>query len=415
MPNTPRWTRAAIVSTLLVPIFAASAGAQSFAPAQSVGHAAQGDAPTLQVTAGGVVRALWTGPDAGRAVAAPDATAFGPVQRLRPLAALRRTAAAFAPDGGAWVVGKAGTTLRAQYVTPGGRVVRRSTLTCADGPVTGGLPVLTVNARGDALAAWAGVNGVCAALRLRGRDWRVVRVSRNTASAEPAVALTPSGAGAVAFVERSTVRLTALDARGRRSSPLVLGRLTIPGIASPRVALDDRGDALVTWADSLTAGGEFDFEPRPAGVHAAIVRDGQVRSSEVLDAAAARTGQQGAPAPALAPDGQAMVAWLGATGARVARGTIAAGLTVAPGTLGERARSLAAGLAPSGATAVIAFDDQATQATTGPFAAPDPLQAGSPPVRVSVAVGARRSAVGIVTYDNGIPVDHLLVALSATR
>jgi hypothetical protein len=172
--------------------------------------------------------------------------------------------------------------------------------------------------------------------------------------------------------------------------------------------INSRGDVLVTWADAL-AGGDSDERELPTRIVAAAMRPaGQsFHAPQVLDSTPRRLGPSGAPRPALADDGSALVVWVGVDGVTVARGTIAGGLSgereVLPDTF--RPVSFDAALSRSGRVAAVAIAGASLKTSIsrdgGHFEAPAVVFDLSAPDSdyipyVVIRVSTRRAAVAFV-------------------
>jgi hypothetical protein len=115
-------------------------------------------------------------------------------------------------------------------------------------------PEVTVDARGDAIAAWEGRSGVEAAIRPVGGGWlapQTVGTPRGAEPQEPQVASDASGDAVVVAPEARGQMSTGIQAAVRRAGAMFSPAQAISqhpeDALDPRIAMNAHGDAIVAW------------------------------------------------------------------------------------------------------------------------------------------------------------------------
>lgn len=212
------------------------------------------DVSAVRVTrSAGKSLAPWSTPELIPAIQATS------IEGGRPLSPL--TAPTFDTSGDAFMVWTEPAGAKAEAVVPEYRV--RATVRPADGrwqPVEtisrmGLNPEVTVDARGNAIAAWEGRLGVEAAIKPVGGGWlapQIVGTPRGDEPQAPQVASDSSGDAIVvaplqAHGQASTGIQGAVRLAGGMFSPAQTISHHREEALDPRIAMNARGDAIVAW------------------------------------------------------------------------------------------------------------------------------------------------------------------------
>jgi hypothetical protein len=244
-----RELRAALLISALVlgvsaPSSAAGLSAAGTAPSSAARLSAVGAAP-----GGDAYLASWAAPELIPAL--PATTDEG-----RPLSPL--TAPAFDADGDAFIVWTEPVIAPNQALAP--ELPVRATVRPAEGPWqpvetvsrVGLNPAVTVDARGEAIAAWEGRSGVEAAIRPVGGGWLAAQTVGTVRGEEPQVASDSGGdAIVVSPVEAHGQASTGIEAAVRPAGGMFAAPQTISrhreAALDPRIAMNSRGEAIAAW------------------------------------------------------------------------------------------------------------------------------------------------------------------------
>jgi hypothetical protein len=250
-------------------------------------------------------------PSRVRAVVRPRGGRFG-----RPVTLSRRAGTAtLAFDGAgdafvAWSVNGAHLHGVQLAIRPrGGRFGAPQTVSAGAGGA--GPPRLAVNARGDALLVWRQCSNTVSFCDGNGRPvlhaaWRpaggpvkspVVLSGNEVYPLIPAVAIGPSGNAAVVWQNQGTVEFSVATAGGAFSPPATLAANAV----DPVIAMDGAGNALVAW-ESFDPTETNQDRLQAAGLPAGATAFGTPQTLP---------GEAGSVSPALAmaPSGDAVLAW----------------------------------------------------------------------------------------------------------
>jgi hypothetical protein len=269
-------------------------------------------------------------------------------------------------------------------------------------------PAIAVNTRGDVLAAWETSQAdIEVAVRRRGGRWRVKVINRGGIAQSPAVALTDSGAGLVAFRVGSRLRVAALSARRGWGRPTAVGPAGTSNYVPVRVAMAPTGAAAVTWEEGINAGESGESGP----VTVLVARRGphqsfSSRRTTVLHRQPSPLLNFGNSDVAVAGDGATLVGWIDESGARLAYAPAAGGFQ-SPVALAADDSLYRIVVALGGGRAYAAWTGaQTTGATDGPaggdVAAPQTLLGGSScRLQLALAADERQAVLAVPAGGNG--------------
>ena len=214
-------------------------------------------------------------------------------------------------------------------------------------------------ATGDALAVWSatasGQPQVWAAHYIRAADtWNApVRLDTVTGASWPVVAMNAQGQAIAAWSEADGVS-AAYFAAGSWRSP---ARLSAGAADMPQAGIDAAGNALVAWVEKDAAG--------IGNIHAArMTSAGTASPARIVDVLAAPASL---PSVAVAPNGNALVAWLqdDGNGSSVHASRFAAGVWSPPAVIENRPGSSYAPFAAlNDGGGFVAWEQGATETST---------------------------------------------------
>jgi hypothetical protein len=111
-------------------------------------------------------------------------------------------------------------------------------------------PEVAVDARGDAIAVWQTFSGVQAAIRPAGSSWLASQTVATPGGEEPQVASDPGGDAVVVSPRQAPGQSAGIQAVLRPAGGTFFPAQTISGRENafhPRIAMNTRGDTLVAW------------------------------------------------------------------------------------------------------------------------------------------------------------------------
>jgi hypothetical protein len=128
-------------------------------------------------------------------------------------------------------------------------------------------PEVAVDAGGDAIAVWESPSGVQAAMRPAGGNWLAPQTVATPGGEDPQIASDPSGAVFVVATRQAPGRSTGIQTVSRPAggtfSP-AQAISTSENAFHPRIAMNARGDAFVAWEVDLPRGCAVRAAFRPA-------------------------------------------------------------------------------------------------------------------------------------------------------